>query len=730
MSTNLFTSHLQRAVNTKSISESADHLKEAKQILLQNESESPITEQTLSLLSKLSTKYGYQLSITLAKFYKCLSESTPKPSAPLRFQLCCDMHHLCSSLTGIDICYVLKEIYKLEISQLISSGIFSNEEKSLMQHILDSNSNFLQLSAVDIIVQEIRDNNPFSMNRLMDYFCGMESIRDQYFKLPKFMEPIISAMHFTMETDEGIDREIYLKLLEFIEHFVFRYNFNIQLSGYDKSSPMFAQPYTIPEIKLLSIYSDVLATIIDLLSILNTADVMITQNLAKILQRLWILYPGQRELLHDLIFINLKEISAGGTEEAKAEAAELFWAVMHNKGTSMNFKGKLENEDMISAYLQQGVESVMDEVFELGEPTDLDALQITVGFPLCAVIPSGGQWTHLVEVPEAQCILSWGFATENYDVSFTLQRVDLPEPETIISHAKVRCNETPAAGIRLLNSQGLYKFTWSNSYSWFRAKHLRYKVFLLRPYKATKKQPSTDLGHVINILNEATEDETDFMEIGVEVKNNVLRLTALDPNSGEVPNYILEEINYNSKAEVLLCISDFTDELVKSSSTRVSAVRIGIVQQQLEHIPGIEELGCIAMSRDVHAVGLLSQDNLQAHTLIAVIYEDGLRSCVVHRGKVLINEQGESIGNLSNFKDIDPEQGIGILLCMFGPAQVILTGESFPEDLGGVIAKIRGYVPPHIWKNSSIRESVYKSAAAVQSAAKLHYLHYKYKFGM
>lgn len=730
MSISLFTKHLNLAVEVNSLVEAAENLKIAKGIVQTRFSEGLVTEECLVALSKISKKFGYQLALEIAKFYKVLSETEPKIDSVLMFRLCCDIHLLCEHLNGTDIGYVLREICKEELSQLITSPTLSNEQHSVIHQILDSSPS-LQTPILNLIVEEIAENNPFGMNRLMDYFCSMDSIRDQYFRFPKFMQPVIAALNTNLSTEEGIDREIMLKLLEVLEHFVFRYNFNIQLSGYDKSSPQYSRPYTISEIKLLSIYDDIFSTIMSILTILSSADVLITQNLITIFHRLWNIYPPHRSELFDMIFANLKEVAAGGTEEAKTNSTHFVMSMLQNKDTSPDFKGRLESEEMLSNFFQHETFESYEDIFELGEPTELDSLQLIVGFPLCANIPSGGQWTHLIEVPEAKCILSWGFATENYDLSFNLQRVDLPEAEIMISQQKVRCDESPASGIRLLNSSGLYMFTWSNSYSWFRSKHLRYKIFLLKPFKAEKQVVSKDLKSIINIISERSEVRgVESLEIGVQVKENILRLTALDPNSSDIPSYILEEVSYLEKSEIALCISEFSDELLASNPAPISSIKLGIVQKNAEYIEGIEDLGNVAMSRDIHAVALLSQDNLQAHTLIAIIYEDGLRSCVVLKGKILLNENGESMGDLASFRDIDPAQGIGILLCMFGPAVVVLTGESFGEDLSTLIASIRGYVPPEIWKESSIRESIYKTAAAVQSAAKLHYLHFKYKFAM
>lgn len=722
---------LQEASTQNSLVEAADQLKKCKRILREQDGPLQISENTLAHLKSLYDKFSFQIIIPLAKFYKFLLPKIPKSQDSLLVSFCSAIYLLAQNLHGTDIGYVLKQMIRQESEILLSSMSIQRDQQMVLNQILQEKKLASEESIIEAIVEEIKDNNPFGINRLMDYFCSMSSVRDQYSVFSGFVQPIINALEENLTSNEGIDREILMKLMSFIEHFVFRYNFSIQVNKYDTSSPKFAQPYTILEINLLKIYQEMLEPLLALISVVKTADILITQGLVNVLHRLWNMFSDQRPTLYEIIFAILKETAAGGTEEARISAGQFLLVIMDSKDTSSEFKNRLESEEILSILFH--TEIITEEIFELGEPSDIDTLQITIGFPLCSVIQSGGEWNHLIEVPEAKCVLSWGFATEQYDVSFTLTRVDLPEPEIIVSQYKVRCDDTPSVGIRILNSSGLYKFTWSNSYSWFRAKHLRYKVFLLRPYKKSSAIPSKDMSKTINIVHEddigdnCFIEDLEYLEIGVQVKKDIIRLAAMDPVSS-TPNYILEEVHCHTANDVVMSISEFIKDIAKSSEVKFSSIKVGIVQEIPEYIQGIEELGSVAVSRDVHAVGLLSQDSLQAHTVIAVISEDGIRSCIVHRGKILQAEDGTTLGDLSTLKDVELAQGIGILLCMFGPAAVVLTGEDLPMDLQTFIGKIRGYVPPKIWNSSTIRESIFKKAAPVQAAAKLHYLHFKYKF--
>jgi hypothetical protein len=257
----------------------------------------------------------------------------------------------------------------------------------------------------------------------------------------------------------------------------------------------------------------------------------------------------------------------------------------------------------------------------------------------------------------------------------------------------------------------------------------------LRPYKPQYPGHSKDLSKIINIISEddvgesCFTEELDYLEIGVHVKKNLIKMAALDPQT-ESQDYIIDDVPYSKPSEIIMIISEFMEEILKNSTKRIASVKIGIVQENLELIPGIEELGSVALAQDLHAIALLSQDSLHSHTVIVVINEGTLRSCVVHKGKILCGEEGESLGDLRNIKVSELAQAVGMLLALFGPAAVILAGEDYGESLNAFIGKVKQYVPGSIWKKSIVRESLFKSAAAAQAASKLHYLNFKYKFAM
>lgn len=308
-----------------------------------------------------------------------------------------------------------------------------------------------------------------------------------------------------------------------------------------------------------------------------------------------------------------------------------------------------------------------------------------------------------------------------------MTRVDTPVPEVLIQEAKVQCDKNPIMGTRLLQSPGLYRFTWDNSYSWFRSKNLRFRISLLKPFKHFKSEPkSKDSTRVINIIHKDDIGDTcysnnsqDILEIGVYIKSNVVIMVGLDHN---------EAIEIENEDQIPYVIAGFVDTVLEHANQEFNIRKIGITEKTPKIRPGLEEIGAVAICRDVDAIGLLSQQSLHSNTLISVVNDDGLRSCVILRGRILLSEDGQALGDISKLRNTDLAVAIATLLCMFGPAVVVISGKDFKEEITVLSEKIRYLVPTQTWQHSVIRESIYGPHVAVVAASKLHFLHYRYKF--
>jgi hypothetical protein len=142
----------------------------------------------------------------------------------------------------------------------------------------------------------------------------------------------------------------------------------------------------------------------------------------------------------------------------------------------------------------------------------------------------------------------------------------------------------------------------------------------------------------------------------------------------------------------------------------------------------LDSFGTVAIARDATALAYFSQRSLKtAHTLIAIVAEDGVRSAVLHKGKLLATENGHALGDLARLRLVSLSDGIAVLLGVFGPAVVVVTGRDMGQSIAALADEVRVKVPLEIWQHSVLRESILGKTVLVDAAVKLNALHYHFK---
>ena len=431
----------------------------------------------------------------------------------------------------------------------------------------------------------------------------------------------------------------------------------------------------------------------ELLKILQKSEKLIQENCVKILYKLWNLYPSLRSHLYDLVLSCFKVINSSSSYDPKHKAAEFLYLIMHDREAPGDFKGLLEAE---------GLEGLFeDECYDKAQlgPVELKELKINSGFPICVEIKPGEKSAYFVEVSESKSVLSWGFATEDYDISYTISRMEAGE-EVLFAGERIACDSNPVISALVVDTPGLFKFEWNNSFSWFRSKRIRFRISLLCPVRA-------DDGLIVPRIRIGNPDEvgdfsfvmpnSEVCEVGVQIGDmevacfrEVVERFSLD---GETPE---------DKVNRFLALRE------------ENCVKVGVVEGKVRNRKFDLSLGCFAFCRDVDAFALFNYDSFQVHTLIAVIEFEGIRSAVVNAGKLLPN------ADVCNLKGCDAATAVATLLGMYGPATVVLYG----ADMEKLVARVRLIVPVAIWNNSQI---VFSDYSLAECASRLHYLFYKYK---
>lgn len=697
MSENPLVSTLTLSIQASGFSEAIKHLWTCHNIINNTpDAHLLIDFKVATLLNRLFNKYSSQIYLPLSRFYLAISKFTGKSASCVVLKICNDILMLCEALKSADISEEL-EVAVQDLLQILLTTELEEDQKSVVESLIVKKDYTNFDNKLNDIIQLVKENNLAAMNELFDLFSSFNSFSEQIHLFSTRLSPLISAMQ------EKDSIELAKKLLSFLENFVFKFNYNVQVGEC-------TEIYSVCSINKLS--TAILPTVISICNTLLAYDITITQPILPVLQRLWVLFPTEAERFYDITRIVLSAIAAQGNSDFKVKASGFLYEILNTPGFSEKLKDTLENSDDLSLLTNNDAFGPSSAVLESENLSKLEELQPYAGLPLNAYIEAGDEFYYCVEIVEANSILTWGFAMRYYDIDFELIRIDLPTPQIIIKQDHIECIQNAYANSKLINSPGLYKFVWSNKSSWFAAKHLRFRVLVLTPYHKVNITEK-DLHKVIEVLCDdgIAYGSKDILEVGIHSKSKTVYLSALGIQE-EIP-----DLDVNA-------ILGFVKRV--QGEKKYGSVKIGIVAKCPKKRNELKQLVSVAMCRDVDAVALLNESQMHCSTLICVMQDEGLRSCVVHRGHIMVDENGQPIADLARAGISDIYVGIATLLSLFGPGTVVLSGSEIPS-VQEVLEKIESLVSESIMRQSLIRSTVYCPEATLTAASRLHFLNHKYR---
>lgn len=209
--------------------------------------------------------------------------------------------------------------------------------------------------------------------------------------------------------------------------------------------------------------------------------------------------------------ILLTNLCLFGTEKGKKDAAIFLYHLVNRDKVTQIIELLNRNDDNENKYfelLKPLLKSKYYTVKALAYPNDIDriytlkTLDLNIGFSLYKKIEPGAFFIINFAVPEMQenetkkteFILYYKFRTEDYDLKFgvykmnqlTFQNIDdlLKEENQdrftpLIKLQKVNSQNIEIKGTIVINQPGLYQVFFDNSFSYFRAKELRYQIHML-----------------------------------------------------------------------------------------------------------------------------------------------------------------------------------------------------------------------------------------------------------
>lgn len=266
---------------TMSTSEAVCHLREVLKVMEAQEfSGDLLSVKTLTYLSKIISQFKYQLMRYLVKIYRKLCEVFPRGDLNVLIILANDVYLLCNYLAGTYTAGVLEESVVKLLTWMRVNETLDPDQLEQISRLLERG----QVSHFDehlkLVLDDLKDSNPYGVTRLMELFSEMSSFKDQYYSFAFRLSPVVLAL--ASYRNEGT----ISRMLVFLEHFIFQVNYNVMIGGYENIEASYSHLYTVEEVKYISLYEEVFFTALRILETLGPSYESVLPKFIRILERL------------------------------------------------------------------------------------------------------------------------------------------------------------------------------------------------------------------------------------------------------------------------------------------------------------------------------------------------------------------------------------------------------------------------------------------------------------
>lgn len=184
---------------------------------------------------------------------------------------------------------------------------------------------------------------------------------------------------------------------------------------------------------------------------------------------------------------------------------------------------------------------------------------LKLGFFMTKVIEAGNIFEFYVDLSEPYCILDFCMILDDYDLSVKI--INVNEEKEILSIKEVTINSCPLKITMFFTKPGIFKFEFDNSYSWIRAKTIKYKINTFNPQKPFY------LGKQILLVK--------YHEALLNSKKSIINYPISSGQSAG--NMLLLKFNGQNKAYNCLDVNkniEFSNQMEKNNNIKISSIYI------------------------------------------------------------------------------------------------------------------------------------------------------------
>ena len=258
----------------KILSEVATNFSKSKLERLENiELDKYIDESLLKLFRKIAVQSDISNRISIIKLYLKLFRETQSKDTNLMIKLCNDGIEAVEILKGSEYNDEIEyRVYHI-LTRLSKFEVLAYNQYQAIAELLEKQENKKIAEQLERINKELHDGEIFGIHMLINLFCSFQSYRDQFIYLE-------SSLINAIESFKSVKSfEIFVQIFNFLNTILMHPTITIEYMGkivtYSRNSIIY---YTLHKDAFIPIYS--------IIKIILETDILISQNLIKIIPKL------------------------------------------------------------------------------------------------------------------------------------------------------------------------------------------------------------------------------------------------------------------------------------------------------------------------------------------------------------------------------------------------------------------------------------------------------------
>ena len=575
---------------------------------------STLDDKFLKSLRKLTSTLAPECLPILLRLYLKLLRSAENRSLTFIITLANDALAASEPLKGSQKCDEIEYLVHTAFAKISTSEVLEYNQYQTISGVLQKQNSPHIDSELETSDELIYEGDILGMQMLISTFCSFTTYREQFICIESGLEKTIDSLKSIKTLD------LFIQLFNFLNTLVLHPVYSIEHSGQ-------ATEYVADMISYYTIHTRSFKCIWEIVTIVLDADAIISQNLIKIIPKMWSIYKENREeMFPDIIFL-LKKISKSSYAESIQASARFVYSIFTDLSVGLKFKRIMRNE------LGDLFEDPSFREYQRPQMA-LDSCKINDGFPLFAVVEAGEKFVLHFDVT-AGCILYCAFVLDSHDINFSVST----SSNVLVSFKYVK-EDTPSVTKIMLDKGEIVTVQWDNSFSWMNSKQVRYRVMVLRP-----------------VPKECTVNSYKKKAVSEGVAVSAL---VYDGSISIITSDIREEI-YQSYSGIDT-VKDFVEKFEKYSLNIVSCLRIG-----REELRGLED---VVWGMDIEVAAIYACRKLGISRVIVVSNLPCPRSCVVVDQKVLKNSS--RLGDISRLVGYGTAEAVKIVADLFPGSEVVL----------------------------------------------------------